>query len=658
MDTTKQPLYLGAAYYPEDWDASEIPEDIRKMKEAGLNVVRMGEFAWSKMEPEPGKYDFGWLHDVVDRLADAGIRTILGTPTATPPIWLSRMYPDVLTEYESGRRAVHGGRRHCCSNNPHYREYARRITREMAASFARDPHVMGWQVDNEIYAWNGGCYCPECLRAFHAYLRREYGTVEAINRAWNLNLFSQRYDSIDEIPPPRDAWHNPHLRMEWLIFQNRSHLEFVKMQADILREYTAAPIGTDMMPVNGLDYEEMAQVMDVMQFNHYHTREDLWSAAFWFDFIRPLKERPFWNTETAACWNGSTEIAQNIKPEGFCRVNSLLPVALGGEANLYWLWRTHSAGHELVHGALLYPSGRPYHILNEVRQTAADLREARDFIRGTKVQTQVALHFTSRNWNMFLAQSVLSGFDYPSSVIQDIYRPLVEAGYRPDVIGKSADLSRYKVLFSPFMLTLEDGDLPERIAAWVKAGGTWVAGPMTDIRNRVGANYTHAPFGMLEELTGVRGLYQIPDREGYLQASWKDGETFTGGKIYSVFADDPDALVRLTEGHSALVGKPILLKKSVGKGSVILLGTVPSPEDMRKIIDMACGGQGLVPLRLQGKIVAVPRKGEGIEGLILMECGGEAGACDLPAPMRDILTGKQYDGRVSLSPYEVLMLEK
>ena len=162
MNQLPKPPYLGVAYYPEDWPEEEMERDFARMKEIGINVVRIGEFAWHRMEPAPGEFDFSFFHKVVDRARALDIGVVRGTPTATPPRWLSRLYPDVMMENRDGRTASHGGRRHCCSNNAHYNEYCLRIVEKMAGEFADDPAILGWQIDNEIYAWNGGCFCPTC----------------------------------------------------------------------------------------------------------------------------------------------------------------------------------------------------------------------------------------------------------------------------------------------------------------------------------------------------------------------------------------------------------------------------------------------------------------------------------------------------------------
>ena len=456
----------------------------------------------------------------------------------------------------------------------------------------------------------------------------------------------------------RRTWHNPNLCFEWYCFHNESHIDFLKMQADILRKYTKAPIGSDCMPLNGLDYEKIAEFSDVIQYNHYNTKENLWVTNFWFDYLRNLKDRPFWNTETATCWNGGTALHQSIKPEGFCRVNSFMPVALGGEANLYWLWRTHQAGHELVHGGVLYSNGRPYHVINEVMDTTEILKKSTEFIRETKVDTKVALHFTSKNWNMFLSQALTDGFKYIDHLTEDAYKPLVKAGVRPDVIGAKADLSKYDVVFSPFMMTLEDGNLPENIKSFVENGGTWVAGPMTDIRTWCGTNYTKSAYGILEEITDAYRLYQIPDFDNIIKAKWADGEEFTGTSLYDVYEETEGTLASITAGHSALINKPILVKKSYGKGTVYLLGTIPGEKDMIKLIKMVLKEKNIKPMEFEGGVTAVKRIGENKNGIILIENAAEKASFTLEKKMKDILSGEIYEGKISLTPYQILVLEE
>lgn len=659
MLTSLKKPYLGVAYYPEDWPDEEIDRDIVRMKEIGINVVRIAEFAWHRMEPHPGEFDFSFFHKVVDKMKAAGIGVVLGTPTATPPRWLERLYPDIMIENVEGKIQSHGGRRHCCSNNAHYNEYALRIVEHMSKEFCDDPGVIGWQIDNEIYAFNQGCFCPDCQAKFREKMRAKFGSIERLNEAWNLNLFSQWYDDFSEIPAPRNAWHNPHLKMEWDIFQNESHVAFVHRQAEIMRKYIHVPIGTDTMPVNGMDYRKLNDKLDIVQFNHYNTPDNLYQAAFWFDYLRTMKEHPFWNTETATCWNGSVSIGQSIKPDGFCVANSWMPIALGGEANMYWLWRTHWAGHELMHGAVIDASGRDMVTTSEVTEVSEGFDRAAAFVSGTRVQPNVALHFTSLSWNMHANQTVVNGWRYAPTVQDSWYHPMTQLGLRPDVIDAVQPLDSYKLIFTPMVMTLEDGDLGNRMAEWIKNGGTWLVGPLSDVRNIHGARYRDRYYGMIEELTGIRWEYGIPDTEHRIQAQWADGTPFEGGTWFEVSEHCGDeTLVEVTSGHKSINGHSLVVKRKVGNGYVILLGSIPSADDMQRLIREACATANVALPKVEGEIMVSPREGEAGRGLMLVEYGAKPASIVLDRPMTDLISGKALEGKIDLAPYEVLVLKE
>ena len=652
-----EPILFGAAYYPEDWPESERPKDIEMMKKAGMNVMRFGEFAWHNMEPRPGEFDFAWLHRVVDDLGANGIKSILGTPTATPPRWFLLRYPDAAVLSPNGLREPHGGRRHCCSNNPDYQRHSAAIVEAMAREFGDDPNVIGWQLDNEIYG-GGNCGCDYCRDAFHNYLRKKYGTIEEVNQQWNLNIFSQAYADFDEIQIPTRSWQNPHIRMEWNRFHYQSDKDFIHSHADILRQFTKAPIGTDMMPLNGMGYQDMTKPLDVIQFNHYNTKETLPRLPLWFDFFRSFG-KPFWNTETSTGWNGGAEIGQVAKPVGFCRVNSWLPVALGGEANLYWLWRQHWAGHELMHGAVIYANGRPLPMFDEVQRISREFDVARDFLRETRVETQLAMHFTSLSWQLFQVQPMIEGFHYHERLPEDFYVPVTRMGLRPDVIDSGKDLSGYKVLLSPMVMSLEDGDLPRRIEAWVREGGHWVVGPMTDIRNALGAHYIDRGMGHVEEMTGCQLVASIPDSGNIVKSKWSDGSPMSANFWQQVYtpAEHGQVLASVTEGYPSLVSKALIQKIPCGKGAIWLLGTIPNAEDLQKLMDLVCKDAGIRVPEVSGTVTAIPRRGENRRGLILVETGNAPGSYVLEEPMTDLLTGTRYEGRVELKPYDLLVLE-
>ncbi len=651
-----QPPYFGAAYYPEDWPLEQIDRDIALMKQAGMNCMRIGEFAWSRMEPQEEQYDFDWLHLTVDKLGRAGIATILGTPTCTPPAWLSERYPEILAVDDRGSRAQHGARRHACPNSPVYRDHCARIAARMAAEFARDPNVVGWQIDNEVYPWARGCCCPVCLRAFQDHLRARFGTIAALNAAWRTDLWSQTYQSFAQIPVPASwTWHHPSLITAWMAFQGDSYVAFCRHQADVLHRLARQPVGTDMMPFAGLNYHRMHRPLDVVQFNHYNNADNLWSASFWMDHCRPLKPAPFWNTETATCWNGSTA-ANGYREPGFCRANSWLPFALGGEANLYWLWRAHPAGQELMHGSVVSSCGRPLHVWDEVREIAAGLQSAGPFLRGTRPdRPAVALHLSTHAWWTFEFQPMVNKFNYIQALLNGVYRPVLESHVRTDVIDPAADLAPYRVVLSPFLPWLGEEGLQPRLEKWIRAGGTWIAGPLTDGRTGDSAKYTHAPYGVLEDWAGVRCRYEIPGDPRQFRLDGATGPC-TGSYWYDSFAPrGAETLATYSEGPMA--GLAAVTSRRLGKGRIVLLGTLPEPAALARLLAVILADAGVTPAAdASANVLVVPRSGRAGNGLVVVELHNQAGWIRLPGPATDLISGQTLEGEVQVSPYGVMVL--
>lgn len=653
------PPYLGAAYYPEDWPIEQIDDDIALMKQAGANVMRVAEFAWSRMEPEEGQYDFGWLHHVVDRLGKAEIAVIVCTPTCTPPVWLVERYPEVLFKREDGRPTLHGARRHTCPNNPVYREHCSRIVTRMAEEFGRDDRIIGWQIDNEVfpYTWPPRpCVCPVCVRKFQESMRNRFGTIQNLNATWGTDLWSQTYQSFSQLPIPDAAtWHHPSLLSAWQQFTSDSYVDFVKHQEDILHRITGHQIGTDMMPFTLVDHGDMNRALDVVQFNHYNGVENLWQASFWFDFLRPLKHHPYWNTETQTCWNGSTA-ANGYKEPGFCRANSWLTYAQGGEANLYWLWRQHWSGQELMHGAVVSSTGRPLHVMSEVREISDGLKASADLLNCARPTiTGLALHMSPHSASIFDFQPMVNGFNYLSALMDRAYHPLIKGHFRPDVIHPMVDLSPYRLILSPFLPALDEEGLRERMKSWIEDGGTWIVGPLSDIRTADATKFTKAPYGSLEEWAGVYCKYEIPGDPRDFSLRWADGRESNGSVWYDgLEARDAEILAEYTEGP--LKGLAAATRRNMGKGRIIVLGTMPVAEDWRRLVLDIGAGLGITPVAdASDNLLVVPRDGT-MDGMIVVEIEGKPGWITLPEPMHDLIARRTLDGTIEVGPYGVMVL--
>ncbi len=501
-------MYIGAAYYPELWEREEIERDISRCREYGINLLRVGEFAWEKLETREGKFDFDWLEDVINRLWQAGISVLLCTPTSTPPRWMFAKYPEITRMGADGAREVVSSRNHVCRTSPLMREKNRTIVEALAERFGHHPGVIGWQIDNELFPYQSGCFCPQCRAAFRDFLWERFGTIDALNRHWGMTRWSLSYASFEEIEPPRPSeWRHPSLRTAWRTFQCRQIETFAREQADILHRLASGPVGTDMMPNNVLSYYRMNAPMDVVQFNHYDPAAALPDLPFSYNFLRPIKSAPFWVTETQVGWNGSEFAENGARPVGNCYANTMLPFLMGADANLFWLFRTHPNGHELAHGALFSPCGRPYRVSEEVRRAAQDLKRCEAFLSQSRIRSEIAIHYSTVAANNFDSAPLLKGFSYRNTLRDNFRRAL---GHRNvDLIDTPHSPDGYRVIFSPFLTTL-DRDLLDRMTTWVTAGGTWIAGPMVDIFTADTVRPTVAPMFSLESLCGARIRYQSP----------------------------------------------------------------------------------------------------------------------------------------------------
>ena len=653
-----KPPYLGAAYYPEAWPPEQVDEDIQLMLGAGLNAARVAEFAWSSLEPEEGCIELDWLRRVVDKLGEAGIASILCTPSCTPPAWLTQKYPEVLVVNHAGVQAQHGSRRHVCPNSPLYRRLLTPVTERLAAAFGKHECVIGWQIDNEVYPWEEwGCYCSCCQQAFRERLRQRYGNIEALNAAWGTNVWSQTYQDFSQIPAPWPGLcHHPALLTAWALFQSDSLVDYVGYQADVLHEHVTQPVGTDMMPVMGVAYEPMHRKLDLVQYNHYDLMDNLWRQVFWMDYMRPLKEAPFWNTETSTCWNGGVT-ANGYRDPGFCRVNSWLPVALGGEANLFWLWRAHWAGQEVMHGSVVSSCGRPLHIAGEVKEVGAGFRAAASFLNGTRPAAPgVALHFSTLAWAQLRFQPLATDFDYVQYILDRAYRPMMDIHLRADIIDPAAPLEAYRVVFSPFLPALDESGLRERLWAWINAGGTWIAGPFTDVRTLDAAKPVHAPFVSLEEWAGVYCRYEAPGEPRDFALRWADGAESQGSLWYSAF-EAREARALATYANGPFAGFAAVTERRVGKVHIVLVGTLPPPADLQMLLLEIAASYEIYPTAsATSNVLVVPRDGEGGKGSIVLELENRPGRITLSSPGRNLLDNELYSGDLELQPYQVLVL--
>lgn len=645
-----QKIYLGAAYYPELWDESEVEKDIARCKELGVNCLRVGEFAWGKMEPKEGKYDFAWLLRVIEKLHENGIYTVMCTPTCTPPRWMLNKYPEMRRVMPDLIKSDVSSRCHVCKSSPIARKKNAQIVTEMAKVFAGVNGIIGWQIDNEIFPYGDGCFCENCKKGFRSYLKEKFGSTEKLNKAWGMARWSFDYNSFEEVEPPYpNQWRHPSLQKVWWDYQCALIKSFTDEQAQILHNYGCGNVGTDMMAQNYLDYYAVNEKLDVVQYNHYDTADRLYTNAFAYDFLRCVKDKPFWVTETQVGWNGSNYADCGYRAKGNCYANTWLPVAKGAEMNLYWLFRAHPNGHEIGHGALYSAAGRSYRVSEEVKRAGEEFVKCEKFLTGTKIESKIALHYSATAMNSFSVAPLIKDFDYRQTILEKYHAALRH--YNVDVIDTPHALDGYEVIVSPFLVCADENGFKERITEWVKQGGTWIVGPMSDIMDGNVNRYTHAPYGFLEEFAGVYTKYQKPVANDVFKAQWTNDGDCKIGMCYDAYEclEGTKSLAHYTAGEFASLS--VITERNVGKGKIILVGSVISGGDLMRLV-------GRAPIAEASENVVLVERSGNERGMIAVEIEDKSGYLVLDGEYTDLITGKNLTGKIEVSPYEVLVLKK
>ncbi len=466
---------LGVCYYPEHWPEAMWADDAARMVDTGLTWVRIGEFGWSRMEPTPGDLRFDWLDRAVETLGKAGLKVVMGTPTATPPRWMLDKYPDMLAMDAQGQPRKFGSRRHYCFSHQGYIHECERIVRIMGERYGRNPYVAAWQIDNEY-----GChdttisYSTSSLNAFRGWLARRYGTIEALNTAWGNVFWSMEYNHFDQIELPNQTVTepNPAHVLAFRRFGSDQVVAFNKAQVDILRDLTDAPLLHNYMGRElAFDHFHVGADLDIATWDSYpigflsdrleadetHKTAFLQQGdpdmqAFHHDLYRAVGRGRWWVMEQQP---GPVNWAPyNPAPlPGMVRLWSLEAVAHGAEVVSYFRWRQAPMAQEQMHAGLLTPHNRAAPALAEARQTANDLAALGDLVQ---TQAQVAIVFDYASDWAWATQPQGAGFDY-FHLAFSAYRALRRAGISVDFIS-TADIatSAYKLILAPGLATTDD----------------------------------------------------------------------------------------------------------------------------------------------------------------------------------------------------------
>ncbi|RLL89615.1 beta-galactosidase [Petrotoga sp. HKA.pet.4.5] len=509
----KVPHFLhGADYNPDQWlkYPEVLEEDIRLMKLAGCNVMSVGIFAWSTLEPEEGKFNFGWLDKVIEKLYKNGIYTILATPSGARPAWMSQKYPEVLRVGPNRVRNLHGKRHNHCYTSPVYREKVNIINTKLAERYSNHPGVIAWHVSNE---YGGECHCELCQESFRNWLKEKYKTLENLNDAWWTAFWSHTYTDWSQIESPAPHGENllHGLNLDWKRFVTHQTVDFFRHEIEPLKKINPSlPVTTNFMGIyEGLDYWKFVDYLDVISWDNYpiwHSNDDYDLAcgvSMVHDLNRSLKNgKPFMLMESTPSTTNWHEVSKLKKP-GMHLLSSIQAVAHGSDTVQYFQWRKSRGSSEKFHGAVVDHCGyENTRVFNDVKNVGETLKRL-DEIIGTTVDPEVAIIFDWENrWAMKDAQGPRNiGIHYEETVKEN-YKPFWKNGVPVDVINMDCDFSKYKLLIAPMLYMVKQG-VGEKIKEFVKNGGTFVATYWSGIVNETDLCFLGGFPGPLREVLGI-----------------------------------------------------------------------------------------------------------------------------------------------------------
>ncbi len=651
-------LQLGTAYYPEHWPEERWAEDVRLMRAAGFTVVRMGEFAWSTFEPAPGEFHFDWLDRAIDLLARAGIATVLGTPTAAPPAWLAAQDPDTLAVDEAGRRVQFGNRCHYCVNSPGLHTAVARLVGALAEHFGPNPHVVGWQIDNE---YNRVCTCDRCRAQFQAYLREHFGSLEALNTRWATAYWSQTYTGWEQIPIPIGA-HNPGLMLAFREFVTESYRRFQRMQLDLLRPHLRPEVWTThnfMGWYDGYDHYALAEDLDLAAWDWYVTagHHDYLASGATHDLTRGFKRRNFWLMETqpgSVNWGKTnTTLAR-----GEARAMAWHAVAHGADAVLYWQWRSALGGQEQYHGTLIDPSGQPRPFYTEAVQLGREFAAAGPLLAGTAPRARVALlnDYASR-WSIAW-QRHHRDFDYVAHLTH-YYRPLAARNIAADILAADGPLAGYALVIAPALLIV-DGARAAQLADFVRRGGFLMLTIRTGMKDRDNALLPSRQPGPLAEIAGV----EVEDYYALLEPAAVSGPLLSGHsarwaeRLRVLDVECTQVVARYERVNGWLDGQPAITVHPYGRGFVYYVGAYLDDASQATLLAHVTRLAGIRPLleTPPGVEARARLDGGGRQVLIVVNHEPAEKSVQLTAPAREELRGQDVVGELRLEAYGVAVL--
>ena len=657
------PLLLGAAWYPEQWPESRWESDLALMQQAHLHVVRVGEFAWSSLEPSEGKFDLDWLERAINLAGSHGIYTVLGTPTATPPAWLTTRYPETLRIDENGHRDEHGNRLQYNWSNPKYRELSRIIVTKLAERFGHNPYVIGWQIDNEISQTSTD---DGTRKQFQSWLQDRYGMLENLNARWTTAYWSESYSDWSQIPIPKHGGvdsGNPGLLLCWREFISDTWRSYLLNQIDAIRPLSD---GRQFFTTNTMgffqyyDHYVTEAVLDLAAWDDYMPdgKVDFVGNGMEHDLARGFKRKNFWVMETQPGFVNWSSVNVALAP-GDERALAWHDVAHGADAVNFWQWRSALNGQEQYHGTILGADGTPLPLYPEIQQIGAEFERLGPVLADTHVVSEVALlHSYESRWAIEW-QPQSSKFD-PLEEMRRYYAPLRRRVQSVDIVSPDVDLSGYKLVVAPALNLITESEA-KALTAYVKGGGNLVLTPRSGMKDADNALQTERQPGPLEALLGgrVEQFYAL-DAPVTVEGELLHTQATIWGEMLSTSSPETKVLLRYGKANGWLDCKPAVITRRVGAGSITYVSTIFDPTAMQALADWLLHQAHIAaaPLIVPEGVEASVRYGKDKAVHIIVNFSEKEQTVHLPTAMIDELHQGQSIHEITLPVSGVAVLRE
>lgn len=677
-------MYLGADYHPELWvypfgGSPEDPEarwreDAQLMAQAGINVVRMGEFCWALYEPEEGKYDFSWMRRAMDIMKEYNIKVVLATPTAAPPIWLLRKHPEILPLDENGLTLREGVRRTYSMNSDVYWQYVQKIVTALAKELGDHPQLLAWQVDNGIgehdteFSFN-----EDTKRDWIAWLKKKYKDITLLNQLLGLRFWGQIVTRFEDVPMPMRAptYHNPAIMLEWMRFCSDTCVTYLQMQVKLLKKLTPhIPVTTNLKALRrNYDLFDMAEQLDFVSLISYATLVNQPAEnAVEHDIMRSLKKNGktpdgnlgYWVIEQKAGNVSWLDVNSRLRP-GVVRLFTYQSISRGANGIFYFYWRSPRFGNEKFYGGILGHDGssdsRTY---REVCQIGEELKLLAPFIEGTKVESEACILYTHDNeWALRYPLQPTKYFSLREHIMR-FYKALHDRNIPVDFSRPTEDISRYKIVFAPslHLLSAEEADL---LKAYVNNGGTLVATCNTGLVDE----YCIVPEGPLPYgLTDVFGMEveefdPIPPNEEH-HLHFKQGFPTRHAHCAKIWCDvirvgECEVLATFTKDYYA--GRAAMTINEYGLGRAIYIGFLSDQPFYFDLIDWLRELCGLSPLlKVPERVEVGMRQKEGLRLFFLLNHNSSSVRINFVRPVHELLTGTTISGNYELPGLGVMVI--